>query len=357
MSPLNPVRTVRLLICLPLLALCAAACDRGGSDAAPAAAAVEAGPAAETVPAAPPAPVETAPPAPAEFDPASIPESTATLPPFPFFKAPDGLTTTYADQDRNINFDRAHMIAGNKIVAIEGKIVRDRFQLANPDQRQYSAVEFQRNYENAIRDLGGVRISQTQYTSEAVDAFGGREAVDKHYYGTCAGDYDCENHTYLIRQGGSEYWIQISTGAIPLHGYVTVLERAILRQSLGFLDASAMKQAIDADGRVALYINFDVDKATLRPDAQPVVAEIGKLLGGDPALKLSIEGHTDNTGTPAYNQELSTARARSVLGALVGLGVDPARLQSKGFGQDQPLADNSSENSRAKNRRVELVKL
>jgi OmpA-OmpF porin, OOP family len=352
MSP-NAIRALRLLCLSSLAALSLAACDRGGS-ATPAATPAE--PVAEAAPA-PTAPAEVAPAAPTEFDPVSVPESTATLPPFPFFKTPEGLNTVFAEKDRNINFDRAHMIAGNKIVAIEGKIVRDQFQLTNPDQRQYTSIEFQRNYENAIRDLGGVRISQTQYTAEVVDAFGGREAVDKHYYGTCAGDYGCENHSYLIRQGGKEYWIQVSTGAIPLHGYVTVLEREGMKQSLGFLDASAMKKAIDADGRVALYINFDVDKATLRPDAQPVVAEIGKLLGADQALKLSIEGHTDNTGTPAHNQELSTARARSVLGALIGLGVDPARLQSKGFGQDKPLADNASEDGRAKNRRVELVKI
>jgi len=357
MSP-NSIRTVRPLLCLSLLgALCLTACGRGGSDAAPAAAA-EPGPVAEATPVpAEPRPPATAAVAPAEFDPASVPESTATLPPFPFFKAPEGLITTFSEKDRNINFDRAHMIAGDKVVAIEGKIARDQFQLTNPEQRQYSAIEFHRNYENAIRDLGGVRISQTQYTNAVVEAFGGYDKVREHFYGICPGDYDCENHTYLIRQGGKEYWIQISTGAGPLHGYVTVLEREGMKQSLGFLDASAMKKAIDADGRVALYINFDVDKATLRADAQPVVAEINKLLSVDPALKLSIEGHTDNTGTPAHNQALSTGRALSVLGALVGLGVDPARLQSKGFGQDKPLADNASEDGRARNRRVELVKL
>lgn len=353
----NNVRTLRLLCLSSLCALCLVACDRGGGETAQAAAPAQPAPVAEAAPAPPAAPAEVAPPAPAEFDPASVPESTAALPPFPFFKTPEGLNTVFAEKDRNINFDRAHMIAGNKITTIEGKIVHDKFQLTNPDQRQYTSVEFQRNYENAIRDLGGVRISQTQYTKEVVDVFGGREAVDKHYYGTCAGDYGCENHSYLIRQGGKEYWIQVSTGAIPLHGYVIVLEREGMKQSLGFLDASAMKKAIDTNGRVALYINFDIDKATLRPDAQPVVAEINKLLSAEPALKLSIEGHTDNTGTAAHNQALSTARARSVLGALVGLGVDPARLQSKGFGQDKPLADNSSEDGRAKNRRVELVKL
>ncbi len=356
MSP-HVVRALRLLCLSSLAALSLTACDRGSSGT-PAVAPAEPTPVVEAAPTAPAAPAEVTPPAaPAEFDPASIPESTATLPPFPFFKAPEGLKTVFAEKDRNINFDRAHMIAGNRIVSIEGKIVHDKFQLTNPDQRQYTSIEFQRNYENAIRDLGGVRISQTQYTGEVVDAFGGRDVVDKHYYGTCAGDYGCENHTYLIRQGGKEYWIQVSTGAIPLHGEVIVLEREGMKQSLGFLDASAMKKAIDTNGRVALYINFDVDKATLRPDAQPVLAEIQKLLDGNPALKLSIEGHTDNTGTPAHNQELSTARARSVLGALVGLGIDPARLQSKGFGQDKPLADNGSEDGRAKNRRVELVKI
>lgn len=347
-----PSSTALRLFCLsPLFALCLIACDRGATEA-PAAAPTESAPAA-------PAPIaDTAPATPAatEFDPASVAESMASLPPFPFFKAPEGLKTVLDEKDRNINFDRTHMIAGNKIVAVEGKIVRDQFQLTHPDQREYSAIEFQRNYENAIRDLGGVRISQTQYTGEVLQAFGGREAVDKHYLGTCASD-GCENHTYLIRQAGKEYWIQVSTGAIPLHGYVTVLEREGMKQSLGFLDASAMKKAIDADGRVALYINFDVDKATLRPDAQPTITEINKLLAGDPALKLSIEGHTDNTGTPAHNQTLSTARARSVLGALIGLGIDPTRLQSKGFGQDKPLADNASEDGRAKNRRVELVRL
>lgn len=360
MSP-NAVRALRLLCLSSLYALCLTACGRG--DNATTAAAPEPAPTEAAPPApapeqeAPPAPVEvTTPAAPAEFDPASVPESTASLPPFPFFKSPDGLKTVFSEKDRNINFDRAHMIAGDRIVAIEGKIVRDMYPLAYGVERPYSAIEFQRNYENAINALGGRKINTAQYTNALIDAFGGRGEVDKHYYGTCA-VVDCENNTYLIRQGGKEYWIQVSTGAIPLHGYVTVLEREGMKQSLGFLDASAMKKAIDTDGHVALYINFDIDKATLRPDAQPVIAEIGKLLEGDPALKLSIEGHTDNTGTAAHNQDLSTSRARSVLGALVGLGIDPGRLQSKGFGQDKPVADNGSEDGRAKNRRVELVKI
>ncbi|GAA5003511.1 OmpA family protein [Pseudoluteimonas lycopersici] len=291
----------------------------------------------------------------ADFDPASVPESTATLPPFPFFKAPDGLASVQDEKTRNSSFDREHMIAGGKVVALEGKVFRDLFPLDNPD-RPYSALEFQRNYENAITDLGGMKVSAVQFTDEVNNAFGGRDAVDAHFHGTCAG-VDCENNTYLIRQGGQEYWVLVSTGAIPLHGAIVVLQRKAMESKLGFLDAGAMKKAIDKDGHVALHINFDVDKATLRPDAKPVVAEIDKLLGADPALKLSIEGHTDNTGTAAHNQELSAARAASVRDALVALGVDASRLTSKGFGQDKPVADNGTESGRAQNRRVELVKV
>jgi OOP family OmpA-OmpF porin len=345
---MSPNAALRLL-CLSLLAaFCVAACDRGG----PAAGNAGSGSSAETTPA---GPANVPPPRQPDFDPVTVPESTATLPPFPFFKAPDGQESVLGEGDRNADFDREHMIAGNKIVAIEGKVARSMYSLDATDLRRYTAIAFQRNYENAILALGGVKISKTAYTDDVVDAFGGRELLDKHYHGTCAG-IDCDNNTYLLRQGNQEYWVQVSTGAIPLHGYIVVLQREGMKQSVGFLSASAMKKALDADGRVALHINFDVDKATLRPDAQPLLEEINKLLNADPKLKLSIEGHTDNHGTAAHNQQLSTARARSVLGALIGLGIDPSRLQSRGFGQGQPVADNGSEAGRAKNRRVELVK-
>ncbi|MBC8024712.1 MAG: OmpA family protein, partial [Steroidobacteraceae bacterium] len=168
---------------------------------------------------------------------------------------------------------------------------------------------------------------------------------------------DAEHYSYLIRTADKEYWIHVSAGAtIPQIGFVTVLEKQAMQSSLGFLDAAAMKKALDEKGRVALYINFDLDKSTLRPDAQPIVEEIHKLFASDTSLALSIEGHTDSTGKADHNRELATARARSVLGALVGLGVDASRLSSKGFGPDKPIADNSTEEGRAKNRRVELVK-
>ena len=355
MSP-NALRALRLFCLSSLGALCLTACDRG-SGPAPAEVAVAPAPSAESAPAeaAPPTPAEAPPSPAAEFDPASVPESSAVLPPPPFFKLPEGLDSNFDEKDKVVNFDRQYFIAGDKEVAIEGKIYRERFNLTS-GPRTYTDIEFRRNYENAIQALGGKKINTSQYTYALMDAAGGRDALEKTNY-SAGLNPDYPHDIYLIRQGGKEWWIDISTGSFPLHGFVVVLEREGMKQSVALLDAAAMKQAIDKDGRVALYINFDVDKATLRPDAQPTVAEIHKLLDGDPGLKLSIEGHTDNTGSATHNQALSTARARSVLGALVGLGVDPARLQSKGFGQDKPLTDNANEDGRAKNRRVELVKL
>lgn len=300
---------------------------------------------------------ETAAPASTEFSVESVPISTVALPPFPFFKTPEGLVYAQDEKDSLIGFDRHFFLAGKKLVPVEGKLYNNLMNLTNPDTgRKYSELEFHRNYENAIAALGGQKISTTQFTRKIVDDAGGLALVEKSWR-SVAPTSGYEHYSYLIRTPDKEYWIHIATGAFPPHGYVTVLEKEAMKQSLGFLDASAMKKALDTDGHVALYINFDIDKATLRSDSQPVMDEINKLLTANPDLKLSIEGHTDSTGSADHNRQLSTSRARSVLGALVGLGVDPARLSSKGFGPDKPIADNANESGRAKNRRVELVKI
>ena len=106
---------------------------------------------------------------------------------------------------------------------------------------------------------------------------------------------------------------------------------------------------------MALYLNFDTDQATLRPDAQPTLAEVLKLLAQSPGLRLAVQGHTDNAGTPAHNQQLSEARARAVVAALAQGGTAADRLLAAGFGQTRPVADTATDAGRAQNRRVALV--
>jgi OOP family OmpA-OmpF porin len=86
------------------------------------------------------------------------------------------------------------------------------------------------------------------------------------------------------------------------------------------------------------------------------VREIVAMLKAAPTLRLSIEGHTDNVGTPAANKVLAENRAKSVMKAIVENGIPAGRLTAVGFGQEVPVADNRTEEGRAKNRRVELVK-
>jgi outer membrane protein OmpA-like peptidoglycan-associated protein len=121
--------------------------------------------------------------------------------------------------------------------------------------------------------------------------------------------------------------------------------------------AEALKAEIDLHGRVTIYINFDFDKAIIKPESKPIVSEVIRMMKQSPDLKLSINGYTDNVGTHEYNIKLSQARAAAVVEALTEAGIGADRLSSAGFGDSNPIDDNNKPEGRAKNRRVELVRM
>jgi len=106
---------------------------------------------------------------------------------------------------------------------------------------------------------------------------------------------------------------------------------------------------------VFLNIEFDYDKATIQAGSMDQVREIANTMRRYPKMRLEIRGHTDDRGSEEYNQHLSEERARSVSTALVEMGVDPERLEMKGFGESQPKAPNDTEENRRRNRRTEFV--
>jgi len=102
-------------------------------------------------------------------------------------------------------------------------------------------------------------------------------------------------------------------------------------------------------------ILFPVDSATLRPDLQSDLRALATNLQNYPATTVEIIGHTDNTGSAAYNQDLSARRANSVASILIGSGVSPSRIRAFGRGEDQPVATNLTAEGRQLNRRVEII--
>ena len=123
------------------------------------------------------------------------------------------------------------------------------------------------------------------------------------------------------------------------------------------INATDMLASINKEGKIALYINFETSKAEINPESQGIIEQVAKMMQLDKALKISVEGHTDNAGNPKTNQKLSESRANAVMAGIIAKGIDKNRLQAKGWGAARPLADNNTEDAKARNRRVEIVKM
>jgi OmpA-OmpF porin, OOP family len=139
--------------------------------------------------------------------------------------------------------------------------------------------------------------------------------------------------------------------------FVEISETKAMDRNMVNIDAAAMEKGLHAEGKIALYgILFDTDKAEIKPESKPQLEEMAKLLRTESTLKVYIVGHTDNQGALDHNVGLSQRRAEAVVKALSsGFGIDSRRLMSKGLANFAPVANNQSEEGRAKNRRVELV--
>ncbi len=127
----------------------------------------------------------------------------------------------------------------------------------------------------------------------------------------------------------------------------------------GLVVSPSIAQTLAATGKVDIYgILFAIDKSDIKPTSKPTLDQVAKLLNDDPTLKLEISGHTDNTGTKEHNLKLSQDRAQAVMQELVNkYNIDAKRLTAKGYGDTKPVAPNTTEDNKAKNRRVELRKI
>jgi outer membrane protein OmpA-like peptidoglycan-associated protein len=207
---------------------------------------------------------------------------------------------------------------------VEGKIEKIHYRCTGK-----SALQVRRNAEQALRAAG-----------YALDFTG----------------YDVPEH-YVTAHKGAQ-WVAVVASEMTgdsEYNVITVLTEAMQQEMTS--DASAWAAEINKTGHAAVYgIEFDTGKATLKPQSEKVLGDVLSLLQAQPDWKMKIEGHTDSTGTKAGNQTLSQQRAAAVVAWLTQNGIARSRLTPAGLGDTKPIADNSTEQGRARNRRVELVK-
>jgi OmpA-OmpF porin, OOP family len=178
--------------------------------------------------------------------------------------------------------------------------------------------------------------------------------IGKHHGYGLMNESEAPFSVYAFKNKDKKYILYVQSNSAQ--GTVFIMELKNFEQTIKKYTASEMQNEIDKTGKAILNINFDTDKATLTPDGQKNVDEILTLLNTNSTLNLSIEGHTDNTGSVERNKQLSTERANTVMKALVGKGVDSKRLKAIGFGSDKPIKPNDTDDNKSQNRRVELVK-
>ncbi|MCC7175077.1 MAG: OmpA family protein [Bryobacterales bacterium] len=251
----------------------------------------------------------------------------------PFFSR---MPNYYLAQCRTWEFDSNEFYdpatQGKTKITAEGK----KYYLSYSVKREFydkyaSTLQIIRNHENAVKKAGGTTYSWTNISGGEVHA---RYAKD-----------------------GLETWARVYINGRGAGYTITLVEKGQMKQDV-VSDAKAMANDITATGKTVIYgIYFDFNKAEIMPESRKALQEIAALLKQDGKVKMFVVGHTDNAGGYEYNAKLSLRRAEAVVKELVAqYKIASDRLQAEGVGLLCPVASNDTEEGRARNRRVELVK-
>jgi outer membrane protein OmpA-like peptidoglycan-associated protein len=152
-----------------------------------------------------------------------------------------------------------------------------------------------------------------------------------------------------------DVWVTVEAAS---HFYTLTEVTATAPDFDSIVDAPSMLEALEKNGKAPLYgITFLPGRADIAPESVIALGEVAALMRDNPEMRLRVEGHTDSTGAKAANQILSVKRAQAVVDNLVNRGLKRMRFEVAGMGDTDPVADNSTEAGRTRNRRIQLVKL
>lgn len=285
-----------------------------------------------------------------EFNIENIPFSTGDIGDFPFINLPEGLKSMNKPLERK--FDVCFFPINGTMIPFEGKLYK--INVTSVRGEEYSQRYFEKSMEDYLQSVGGVKVFDGEITKEEFDRYNKQDPYkgndgDMGYWG--------ENTKFYVIRTKDKGNIYIQFNSNNAGGKLNVLQEEAFKQTITKITADDIVKDLIVKGKSILYINFDVDKSNITTEGKEVVTQIAEALQNDKSLKIAIEGHTDNTGDALHNKTLSDARANSVMNALITNGIDKARLTAKGFGAEKPLVANDTEENKAKNRRVELVKV
>jgi OmpA-OmpF porin, OOP family len=214
-----------------------------------------------------------------------------------------------------------------KPVSIEGHKYYIEYHLSK-GTAEPGELKIRRNIQDALKKIGGKVIFDDNFNKAS---------------------------TIVLQKEGKETWVEVRSYNNMYR--LSIVEKEIMKQDV-VANAEAMGNDINTTGHVSIYgILFDTGKSEIKPESDGAVSEIAKLLKNNGALKLYVVGHTDNVGSFDSNMKLSKDRADAVTKTLSDKhGISAARLKPYGVASLSPVTSNDTEDGKAKNRRVELVK-
>jgi outer membrane protein OmpA-like peptidoglycan-associated protein len=288
---------------------------------------------------------------------------------------------------KDYGYDEADVFNGPINLAVRGKDAPGFLHLEGNIRLYYyklpagrSSLEVLRNYEASLKARGFTTVFSCA-TSNGSCYYNREGHVDvgtapydfalvyddpelPHLEGDYIRNFFGENARYLLArlnrpEGTVHASLAIAEGNHGNFAFIRVIEsKAMDTDKITVVSAGDMSKALADAGRISLYgIHFDFDQDAIKPESKPTLDEIARLLQGDPALRVAVVGHTDAKGSADYNADLSRRRAAAVVAALTrDYGIDASRLTSRGAGAGEPVATNDTDEGRARNRRVELVR-
>lgn len=269
---------------------------------------------------------------------------------FPFFTLPNGL------KERSkplINrFDVCFFPIDSVMTPFEGRLYKA--DIISERGEEFSQHYFEKSLENYLNSIGGVKIYDGEISREEYNRYS-KKWLNRGNQGDIG--YFNELIKFYVIRSKTKGNIYVQFSASNSSGKLNILQEETFQQTITKITADDILKDLTQKGKAILYLNFDLDKSDISTEGKDIVNQIAEALRKDNTLKIAIEGHTDNTGDAAYNKKLSNNRAHAVMIDLINQKIDKSRLSAAGFGAERPLLANDSEANKAKNRRVELLKI